>query len=183
MPVTINLVTKHVKIPQIQYFDVPVVLLQLVPQFQTVLNTVEVLRSQFIDRFVPPAISQMTKHVEIQLFQYINKLVAVPVEIQRQVPQVQTVPGTAAVPTAHSVDRVVNVPVILQITQLPAVMFNQVTKHVETPQIHFYDQGVGVPLAIQRQVPRIQMVSKTVEVLSQFTLFRRKMMRRSSSFR
>ena len=57
-------------------------------------------------------INQVTKHVEIHPIQYINKLVAVPIVIQRQVPQVQTVPETAAVPTAQSVGRVVNVPVI-----------------------------------------------------------------------
>ena len=48
--------------------------------------------------------------------------------------------------------------------QLPAVMFNDVTKHVETPQTQFFDQGVGVPIVIQRQVPRIQTVLKTVTV-------------------
>ena len=73
-------------------------------------------------------------------------------------------PETAAVPTAQSVDRVVNVPVIMKIMQLPAVMFNQVTKHVESPQTHFFDQGVGVPIAIQRQVPRLQTVLKTAKV-------------------
>ena len=78
----------------------------------------KVPRSQFIDRFVPPAISQVTKHVELQLIQYINKFVAVLIVIQRQVPQVQTVPETAAVPTAQSVGRVVDVPVIMQIMTL-----------------------------------------------------------------
>ena len=139
---------------------------------------------------MPPATSQATKNVEIQLTQYIYKFVDVPIVIQRQVPQVQTVPETAAVPTAHFVDRMLNVPVILQITQLPVViqrqvprtqtslktvkvlsvpsisrfanvpviiqittwpeaMFNKATKHVETPQIYFCDQGFRVPLAIQ----------------------------------
>ena len=53
-------------------------------------------------------------------------------------------------------------PVIMQITKWPAVMFNQVTKHVETPQIHFFDQGVGVPIMMQRQVPQLHTVLKTV---------------------
>ena len=56
---------------------------------------------------------------------------------QRQVPQVQTVPN-------------------------PSI--NQVTKHADIPQKQYIDIAAAVPIVIQRQVPRIQTVSKTVKV-------------------
>ena len=79
-----------------------------------------------------------------------------------------------------------DVPLISQI--------NQVTKHAEISQTQYINHAAAVPVVIQRQAPQIQMVSKTVKVplapliafrqwTSQFPLFRRKLMRRSSSFR
>ena len=127
-----------------------------VPQVQTVPKTVEAPQTQFL-------INQVTKHAEISQTQYINHAAAVLVVIQRQVPRTQTCLKTVKVLPVPSIGRVANVPVLLQITTWPEAMFNKVTKHVETPQINFFDQGVGVPLAIQRQVPRIQTVLKTAK--------------------
>ena len=89
----INQVTKHVEISPIQLF-VPVLMVVEVPVLMqgqvshTAWKTVKGPWLQFIDKFVPPAICQVTKHVEIPLIQYTNKHVAVPIVIQRQVPQV-----------------------------------------------------------------------------------------------
>ena len=114
-------------------------------------------RAQFL-------VNQVTKHAEISQTQYCDKVIAaMPVVIQRQVPRTQTCLKTVKVLPVQSIGTVANVPVIMQITKWPETMFNKVTKHVETPQIYFCDQGVGVPLAIQRQVPRIQTVLKTVK--------------------
>ena len=88
-------------------------------------------------------INQVTKHAEISQTQYCDKVIAaMPVVIQRQVPRTQTCSKTVEVLPVQSIGRVANVPVIMQITKLPEVMFNKVTKHVEAPQIHFFDQGV-----------------------------------------
>ena len=145
-----------------------------VPQLQTVPKTGKAPQAQLIN--------QVTTHAAISQTQYCYKVIAVPIVIQRQVPQLQTVPETAAVLVIQrqvprtetclktvkvlsvpSIGRFANVPVIMQITTWPEAMFNKATKHVETPQIYFCDQGVGVPLAIQRQVPWIQTVLKTAK--------------------
>ena len=49
--------------------------------------------------------------------QHVDKFVEVPAVTQRQVPQVQTMPKTAAVSPAQSVGTVVDAPVIVQMRQ------------------------------------------------------------------
>ena len=70
-----NHATKHAEIQPIQYINKEVeVSVVLQPQVsQTASKTAEARRSQFIDRFVSPAISQVTKHVEIPLFKYMHR--------------------------------------------------------------------------------------------------------------
>ena len=51
--------------------EVSVLLQRQVPQLMW--KTAEVPRSQFLDRFAPPVISQVTKHVEISLFKYMHR--------------------------------------------------------------------------------------------------------------
>ena len=157
----INQVTKHAEISQTQYCDkviaVPIMIQRHFPQLQTVPKTGEAPQTQFL-------INQVTTHAEISQTQFCDKVTAaMPVVIQRQVPRTQTCLKTVKVLPVPSIGRVANVPVIMQITTWPEAIFNKVTKHVETPKSYFCDQGVGVPLAIQRQVPRIQTVLKTVK--------------------
>ena len=157
MPVIrqISQVTKHVKIPQIQKIDVPVVMQRQVPQFQAVLKTGEARLAQFIGKVDMPVIrqiSQVTKHVKISQIQKID----VPVVMQRQVPQFQAVLKTGEARLAQFIGKV-DMPVIRQISQ--------VTKHVKIPQI----QKIDVPVVMQRQVPQFQAVLKTGEArLAQF---------------
>ena len=60
------------------------------------------------------------------------------------------------VPTVQFDDRVMNVPVIIQITQ--------VTKSAKIPQIQHIGKVVDVHVVKQRQVPQVQTLSMTVEV-------------------
>ena len=62
--------TKPVEIPPVLHF-LPKLLQRQVPQLMW--KTAEVPRSQFFDRFTPPVISQVTKHVEISLFKYMHR--------------------------------------------------------------------------------------------------------------
>ena len=135
------------------------------PTLQTSLKTVEV------------PINQVTKHAEFPQTLYIDKVVDLPVVLQRQVPLIQTSLKTVAVSPTQFVGRVVKAPVIMQMRQClmtrsrsasrsvytnrPSI--NQVTKHAETPQILFIDKVVGMPVVMQRQVPRIQTVLMTME--------------------
>ena len=108
------------------------------------------------------SINQVTKHAEMPQTVHIDKGVDVPVVKQRQVPQIQTPRMTVEVPTVQFTDRVMNVPVIMQITL--------VTKPVKIPQIQHTSKVVDVPVVKQRQVPQIQTPRMTVEVPTvQFT--------------
>ena len=69
-------------------------------------------------------------------------VIAVPVMIQRQAPQLQTVPKTGKPPQAQ-------------------FLINQVTTHAEISQTQYCDMVIAVPVMIQRQVPQLQTVPKT----------------------
>ena len=77
-----------------------------VPGTQTALKTVELPRSQSIDKAVQLPlilrIYRVTKHVEIPPFQYINKVVEVPVVLQPQVSQ--TALKTVEAPRSQFID-------------------------------------------------------------------------------
>ena len=70
MTFRINQMTELVEIPSFLHF-LPMLLQRQVPQLMW--KTAEVPRSQFLDRFAPPVISQVTKHVEISLFTYMHR--------------------------------------------------------------------------------------------------------------
>ena len=107
-----------------------------------------------------PSINQATKHVETSQTQYTDQVVAVPIMIQRQVPQLQTVPKTGEAPQTQFIGNFLDVPVISQI--------NQVTKHADIPQKQYIDNAAAVLVVIQRLVPRTQTVSKTEIPTAQF---------------
>ena len=110
----------------------PIMIQRLVPQLQTVPKTGEVPQTQLIDRFVPPAISQVTKHVEIPLIKYIIKVIAVPIVIQRQVPQFPTVAKAVEAPKMQFIGNFVDVPVLMQ-RQVPQFQTLLITGKV--PQV------------------------------------------------
>ena len=107
----------------------------------------------------------------------VTKLAAThrPVVLQRQVPRIQTVLKAVKAPLAQFINTFVVVPVAIQRQVLPSpnqstkrqvlLLLNQVTKHIKTPQIQHFDQGLAMPILLQRQAPQIQIVPKTVEAL------------------
>ena len=93
---------------------------------QHVVHTVEVERPRIIKQTVQKLIIQekinrVTKHVEGQLSQFTDKVVDIPVVVQRQIPiAVQTVQKTIESSQLQDIDEVVDVPVGL-VEQVPLV--------------------------------------------------------------
>ena len=200
----INQVTKHAVFPQIQYIGkviaaVPVVIQRQVPHIQTSWKFVKVPPAKSVGVVVDVPvvmhimhINQVTKHVQIPQ-SHVDKVVDLPVVMQRQVPLFQTVLKTGEAPSINQVtkhvefpqtqyvDKMVDLPVVMarQVPQfqtllktgnIPQVQFigrELVTKLVEIPQTHYIDKvGVDMPVVMQRKVPQIQFMLKTGEVPS-----------------
>ena len=108
-----------------------------------------------------PLMEKVQKTVEVPQAQSTDKVIDVPVIMQRQVPAVQVVRKTVEVPQTQFIDRVVDTPVVQQ-RQVPTVQ--TVQKTMENPQAQFLDEVVGMPVVVQRKVPMVQRVQKTVDV-------------------
>ena len=93
---------------------------------QHIVDTVEVEKPKIIDETVQKPtiqekINQVTKHVEVPLVQFLDKVEEIPVVAQRQIPiVVQTVQKTIEIPQLQCIDDVIDVPVVL-VTQVPQV--------------------------------------------------------------
>ena len=89
-------------------------------------HTVEVERLRIIKQtvqkpIIQEKINQVTKHVEVQLSQFTDKVVDIPVVVQRQIPIViRTVQKTTDIPQLPCIDKVMTVPVGL-VEQVPLV--------------------------------------------------------------
>ena len=105
---------------------------------QHVVHTVEVERPRIIKQTVQKPIIQekinrVTKHVEVQLSQFTDKVVDIPVVVQRQIPiVVRTVQKTIEISQLQDIDEVVDVPVGL-VAQVPLVRV--VAETAEIPQL------------------------------------------------
>ena len=90
------------------------------------------------------------------------KTIDMPVVMQGQIPTIQPVQKTVELPQVQFLDRMVE-----QITETPAVSFAEET--VETPKtqtqekVQLTDKAVDMPVVMQRQVPDVRKVLKTVE--------------------
>ena len=99
---------------------------EVITHVQHVVHTVEVERPRIIKQTVQKPIIQekinrVTKHVEGQLSQFTDKVVDIPVVVQRQIPiAVQTVQKTIEISQWQDIDEVVDVPVGL-VEQVPLV--------------------------------------------------------------
>ena len=99
---------------------------EVITHVQHVVHTVEVERPRIIKQTVQKPIIQekinrVTKHVEAQLSQFTDKVVDIPVVVQRQIPiAVQTVQKTIESSQLQDIDEVVDVPVGL-VEQVPLV--------------------------------------------------------------
>ena len=93
---------------------------------QHVVHTIKVERPRIIKQTVQKPIIQekinrVTKHVEVQLSQFTDKVVDIPVVVQRQIPiVVRTVQKTIEISQLQDIDEVVDVPVGL-VAQVPLV--------------------------------------------------------------
>ena len=102
---------------------------------QHVVNTVEVETPRIIKeavrgkKVIQEKINQVTKHVEVPLVQFLNKVDDMPVAVQRQIPMVQTVEETKETPQLQVIDKVVDDPVV----QVPKVQVLE--KTAEIPQL------------------------------------------------
>ena len=117
---------------------------------QHVVNAVEVEKSEIIEEtgqkpIIQEKIDQVTKHVEIP--QFTDKVVDIPVVAQRQISTVQTVQTRKAIPQLH--DEVIDVPAVF-VVLVPQV--HDEMKTVETTQLQPVEQ-----------VPHVHVVKKTVE--------------------
>ena len=115
---------------------------------QHVVDTIKVEKPEIIKQTVQKSIIQeKTKHFEIPvlqivkktveipetLLQFTDKVVNIPVVVQRQIPiVVRTVQKTTDIPQSRYNDEVVDVPVVL-VTQVPQVQV--VMKTIEVPQL------------------------------------------------
>ena len=109
----INQVTKHIKIPQVQFLakvdDMPVVVQRQVSTAQTV-----------------------QKAMEVPQLHFTNKVNDIPVEAQRQISMVRTIQKTTEIPQLQCVNEVIDVPAVF-VEQAPHV--HVVEKTAEIPQM------------------------------------------------
>jgi len=89
--------------------------------------------------------------------QYIDKIVAVPVQKNVEVPVIQKIQKIVEVLQIQYIDKVVDVPVQKNV-EIPAIQ--KVQKTVEVPQVQYTDKIVDVPAVKQVHVPAIQEVQK-----------------------
>ena len=167
----INQVTKHIKIPQVQFLnkvdDMLVDVQRQIPVAQTMQKTMEVPPSHVTDKVsvipvaAPKQILPMTQTVqkttEIPQLQFPDQAVDVPVVMQRQVPSIETVPKTVEVPQTQHIDKVADVPVARPRQTLSV---QRVQKTVEVPQIQFTDKLIDSHVNM-RSVPEVEHVVPT----------------------
>ena len=127
-PSAISLAERVVETPDTQTQDMTQHVVNT--HVQHVVNTIEVERPKLAKETVQEKINQMTKHIKIPQVQFLNKVDDMLVDVQQQIrPMAQTVQKTT-----------------------------------EISQLQLPDQVVDVPVVVQRQVPSIETVQKTVEV-------------------
>ena len=127
---------------------------------QLVVNAVEVEKSEIIDETVQKPtiqekINQVTKHVEVPLVQFLDKVDEIPVVAQRQVPiVVQTIQKTTDIPQLQCIDKVIDVPVV-SVAQAPHVQI--VEKTVESPQMQIAEKTAEIKQRQNHMVQTVQM--------------------------
>ena len=147
----IDRVTKHIKIPQVQFRtkveDMPVAAQRQAPTVQTV-----------------------QKAMEAPQLQFTNKVNDIPVEAQRQISMVRTIQKTTDIPQLQCDDHVVDVPAEMAV-QAPHV--HVVAETVETlqlplvsqiPQAHVVEKTAKIPQ--MQTVEKIGETSQTQMILS-----------------
>ena len=115
---------------------------------QHIVDTVEVEKPKIIDETVQKPtiqekINQVTKHVEVPLLQFLDKVEEIPVVAERQIPiVVQTIQKTTDIPQLQCIDKVIDVPVV-SVAQAPHVQI--VEKTAEIPLLQIVKKTVETP--------------------------------------
>ena len=98
--------------------------------------------------------------------QFVDKVFAIPVVLQKQIPMMSTVQLTIQIPQLQSTDKVVFVLRVRVVqVQVPQMLVVEV---VVIPQLQLIEKivaiHVGIPVVLQRQIPMVQAVLKTIEI-------------------
>ena len=116
---------------------------------QHVVNTVAVEKPKIIELtvqrkkpIIQEKINQVTKHVEIPLSQFTDKVVDKPVVVQRQISTVLTVQKNIEISQLQVDDKVVDIPVML-VVRVPQVRI--VKKTVEDSQLQIVEKTIENP--------------------------------------
>ena len=150
---------------------VPVLMQRQVPSIQKVRR---LSMFQRCSTLTSPLTFQRRKTVEAPGVHFLDRVVNVPVVLQRQVESIPKVHESLEIPKDSSTDKVVDVPVVLQ-TQLPTtrmrisvdvphVQFVDKVVDVLPPHVQLLDWVMDVHVVMQRQVPTIQKLQKTADV-------------------
>ena len=148
----ISQMTKHIKIPQVQF-----------------LNKVDDMLVD-VQQQIRPMAQTVQKTTEIPQLQLPDQVVDVPVVVQRQVPSIETVQKTVEVPQTHSIVKELRSKFEVGHTNKVHAR-NQPDKNrairnahktVEVPRVQYIDKVADIPVDMQRQVSTTQ-VSRDIE--------------------
>ena len=150
----INQVTKHIKIPQVQF-----------------LNKVDDMLVD-VQQQIHPMAQTVQKITEIPQLQFPDQVVDVPVVVQRQVPSIETVQKTVEVPQTQSIVKELRSKFEVGHTNKVHAR-NQPDKNrairnahktVEVPRVQYIDKVADIPVDMQRQVSTTQTAQDIEEV-------------------
>ena len=151
---TINQVTKHIRIPQVQF-----------------LNKVDDMLVD-VQQQIRPMTQTVQKSTEIPQLQFLDQVVDVPVVVQRQVPSIETVQKTVEVPQTQSIVKELRSKFEVGHTNKVHAR-NQPDKNrairnahktVEVPRVQYIDKVADIPVDMQRQVSTTQAAQDIEEV-------------------
>ena len=142
----INQVTKHIKIPQVQF-----------------LNKVDDMLVD-VQQQIRPMTQTVQKTTEIPQLQFPDQMVDVPVVVQRQVPSIETVQKTVEVPQTQSIVKELRSKFEVGHTSEVPRPIRSVQKTVEVPRVQYIDKVADIPVDIQRQVSTTQAAQDIEEV-------------------
>ena len=142
----INQVTKHIKIPQVQF-----------------LNKVDDMLVD-VQQQIRPMAQTVQKTTEIPQLQFPDQVVDVCVTVQRQVSSIETVQKTVEVPQTQSIVKELRSKFEVGHTSEVPRLIRSVQKTVEVPRVQYIDKVADIPVDMQRQVSTTQAAQDIEEV-------------------
>ena len=159
-------VQKTMEISQLQCIDKvsdgPVVLVEHVPQSHVAEKTVEIPQLDVVKKTIESPEIQTGHGTQDRIQQSsMEQVIEIPAaSLAEKIVEMHITQNTQQVANTH-VQHVVNaVEVEKHVVQ---EKINQETKRIEIPPLQFMEKAIDIPVVAQRQVPRIQVVEKTVE--------------------